>query len=123
MHWIISSTALGLLACSAIGKPMETGEWEGTLNFGPNLSNFRPCNSRESWWLKGERYTDIEDQLRKMHAEITESPYDKVYARLQGKRSKNKGQYGGLGTYDRVFYVSKILEVRPSQPDDCQRKK
>lgn len=123
MNWILALLGLGLVSRVAIGKPMKTGIWEGLLSFGagPGVSNFDPCTpKREVWWLKGKRYTDIEDEIRRRHAELTDSPYDKVYARFEGKVSKNKGQFGPLGTYHRVFYVFEILEMREARPDDCE---
>mgnify|MGYP006309447293 CR=1 FL=1 len=120
IYWIVSFVLLGVCSFLAIGKPMESGTWEGFVSFGANMSDFRPCGSRDIWWLKGKRYTDIADEMRRRYSELVDQPYERVYARLKGKISKTKGQFGPLGTYDRVFYVSEILEMRAKQEGDCE---
>ena len=119
--WIGSAIVMAGTALAAVGKPMDTGVWEGFVNFGSKetVANFRKCNSKEIWWLRGKQYSDTAEEMRKRHAELTSSPYDQVYARLRGEVSKNKGQFGPLGTYHRVFYVTEIIEMREKRPTDC----
>ncbi|NBD36698.1 MAG: hypothetical protein GVY30_11975 [Chloroflexi bacterium] len=91
MSWVLALLGLGVVGRAAIGKPMKTGIWEGMLSFGanPGVSNFDPCTpKREVWWLKGKRYTDIEEEIRRRHAELTESPYEKVYGRFEGQQKQ-----------------------------------
>ena len=55
-----------------------------------------------------------------IHSEIENFWCDTLsrYKLLRGDASR-KGQYGPLGTYQRVIYVTEILDVRTKQPDDC----
>lgn len=58
------------------------------------------------------------EELEAQYNAVIEKPYDQVYVRLRGEASR-KGQYGPLGSYQRVMYVSEILDLRTRQPDDC----
>jgi ABC-type phosphate transport system substrate-binding protein len=120
MRWILYLVAFRTLPFGVIGRPMKSGTWEGFINYIAGTATFRACKPRETWWLKGKRYSGIGDEIKRKHDELTESPYDKIYARLKGKINKTKGQYGPLGTYHRVFYVSEILEIRERRPEDCK---
>ncbi|MGC9399308.1 MAG: hypothetical protein ACP5HM_09230 [Anaerolineae bacterium] len=120
VKWILYGFTLKQLLFGVIGRPMEEGTWEGFINYIAGTATFRPCKPRETWWLKGKRYSGIGEEIKRRHRELSESPYDKVYARLRGKINKTKGQYGPLGTYHRVFYVTEILELRPREDKDCK---
>jgi hypothetical protein len=120
MIGLLALIGLGIVAFTVIGRPMKSGTWEGLLNYVADTAVFRPCSPRETWWAKGKRYTDIGDEIKKRHAEIADSPYDTIYARFRGHINKNKGQYGPLGTYHRVLYVSEIIEIRERRSDDCK---
>ncbi len=117
MDWLLPSVLLGALAFAAVGRSLESGTWEGFVSFGGEFSDFRPCGSKEIWWLKGSGYDEELPELRKKYQELAE-PYEQVYARLRGDVTK-KGQYGQLGTYQRVFYVEEILEIRHKREEDC----
>lgn len=118
MHWI---TALGCLAIwmfTAVGRALESGTWEGYVTFGRGSSNFTPCKTRESWWVKDKGFTKITDKLQEQYAQIAEKPYAQVYVRLRGEVSR-KGQYGPLGSYQRVVYIEEILDIHEKTEDDC----
>ncbi|MBN1872702.1 MAG: hypothetical protein JXA33_00605 [Anaerolineae bacterium] len=108
-----------LLAWWAIGKAAATGVWEGHISFGNGEGNFHPCKSRETWWIKSQGYTRTAEELYTRYTEVAQQPYERVYARVRGLASK-KGQYGHLGSYQRVVYVEEILEVRQAQSEDCK---
>ncbi|MGC9356561.1 MAG: hypothetical protein ACP5GX_01785 [Anaerolineae bacterium] len=120
MMGLLALAALFVITFAVIGRPMKSGTWEGFIYYIADTSTFRCCSPRETWWLKGKRYTDLAEQVKKRHAEIAEGPYEQVYARLKGKINKTKGQYGPLGTYHRVLYVSEIVEMRERRPEDCR---
>lgn len=122
MHWTISSMALMACALGAVGRSLESGVWQGHVSFGPGGSTFRPCRSRETWWVKGQGYEETDKELEARYHELAERPYEQIYVRIQGEISK-KGQYGPLGTYQRVLYVDEVLEIRPQREDDCKKKK
>lgn len=122
MNWQVSLMALAACALAAVGRSLESGVWQGHVSFGPGGSSFRPCRSREMWWLKGRGYDDADKVLEARYHEIAERPYEQIFVRVSGEVSK-KGQYGPLGTYQRVLYLEEILEIRPQQEDDCRKKK
>jgi hypothetical protein len=110
---------LGLTALAAVGRGLESGTWEGHLNFNDTFGDFRPCKKRgEVWWVKSPGYDEETPELRQQHDEVTEYSWEKSFARLRGQITRN-GQYGPLGTYTRVLYVEEILEVRPRDAEDC----
>jgi hypothetical protein len=120
LSWVLYALAFRNLVFGVIGRPMKEGTWEGFVNYIAGTATYRPCKPRETWWLKGKRYSGIGDEIKKKHTELAENPYDKIYARLRGKINKTKGQYGPLGTYHRVFYVTEILEIRAREKGDCK---
>jgi hypothetical protein len=123
MIWSVLS--LGLLIVSmfaAVGRSLESGEWEGFATFGRSGDTFRPCGSRETWWAKNKGFTKTLEKLKSQYSAIAQHPYEQVYVRIGGEISK-KGQYGPLGSYQRVLYVEEILEVRAKQETDCAKKK
>ena len=120
IKWFFYLLLLRVLPFTVIGRPMKEGTWEGAINYIAGTATFKPCAPRgETWWLKGKRYSDIEEEIKRRHEAITESPYEKVYARVHGKINKTSGQYGALGTHSRVLYVEEILELRPREESDC----
>ena len=58
------------------------------------------------------------ENLETQYKDVIEKPYDQVYVRLRGDASR-KGQYGPLGSYQRVIYVTEVLDIRAKQPNDC----
>ncbi len=119
MHGGISIVLLAIGSLAAIGKSAATGVWEGHLSFGSGEGNFHPCNSRETWWVRDQGYSRMVSSLYEQYQQIATHPYERVYARVRGRVSK-RGQYGRLGSYQRVLYVEEILEVRPREERDCQ---
>ncbi|HNT77898.1 MAG TPA: hypothetical protein PKH77_23030 [Anaerolineae bacterium] len=119
---IFSMLLLGWVAFGAVGRSMESGEWEGFVMFGRGGDSFKPCGSRETWWIKVKGFSRALDELRAQYNEIAEHPYDPVYLRISGEVSK-KGQFGPLGSYQRVVYVEEVLEVRTRQDNDCRKRR
>lgn len=120
MTWLIALAGLGGLLFAAVGRSLESGTWEGFFTSGRAGRTFRPCGSRASWWVKNPDFGDAADDLEQRYQEIVTQPYEQVYVRLRGDASR-KGQYGPLGSYQRVVYVEEILEIREKREDDCQK--
>ncbi len=118
MHWIIASTCLILSTFAAVGRSLESGIWDGHVTFGHGSSSFTPCGSKETWWVKSKGYTKTADQLKDDYLGIAEKPYEQVYIRVRGEVSR-KGQYGRLGSYQRVLYVEEVLDIHTQREDDC----
>ncbi|HOU14521.1 MAG TPA: hypothetical protein PKZ84_15545 [Anaerolineae bacterium] len=119
MHWITSLACLGVCMLTAVGRSLESGIWEGYVIFGRGGSSFTPCGSKETWWVKSKGYSKIAEKLQEDYNNIAQKPYELVYARLRGDVSR-KGQYGRLGSYQRVLYVEEVLDIRPKRDDDCE---
>lgn len=106
---------------AAIGRSLESGTWEGHFISGRAGRIFHPCGSRVSWWVQNPAFGDAADELVRRYDDIAARPYEQVYVRFRGEASR-KGQYGPLGSYQRVVYVQEILEVREASDSDCVRK-
>jgi hypothetical protein len=111
---------IGLVCVSlaAIGRSLESGTWEGFFTSGRAGRIFRPCGTRSTWWVQNPAFEDTADELDRRYEEIASRPYEQVYVRFRGEASR-KGQYGPLGSYQRVVYVQEILEIRESREGDC----
>jgi len=119
MHWITSLIWLGVCAFTAVGRALESGVWEGHVTFGRGGSSFNPCGSKETWWVKSKGFTKTAEKLQEEYQSIAQKPYEPVYVRISGDVSR-KGQYGRLGSYQRVLYVEEVLEIRPKSDNDCK---
>jgi len=119
MHWSTSLICLGVYALTAVGRSLERGVWEGYVTFGRGSSSFSPCGSREIWWVKSKGFSKTAEKLQEDYNHIVQKPYEPVYVRISGEISR-KGQYGRLGSYQRVLYIEEVLDIHPKQDDDCQ---
>lgn len=119
MHGIIALAWLGVCMFAAVGRFLESGIWEGYVIFGRGGSSFTPCNSKETWWVKSKGFSQTAEKLQENYAHIAQKPYEQVYVRLRGDVSR-KGQYGRLGSYQRVLYVEEVLDIRPKTDHDCK---
>lgn len=118
--WLLASIGLGGLVFSAIGRSLESGTWDGFFTAGKAGRIFRPCGTRASWWVQNPAFEKRADELEERYLEIASKPYEQVYVRFSGEVSR-KGQYGPLGSYQRVVYVEEILEIREKQAGDCEK--
>jgi hypothetical protein len=118
IRWVFVVIGVILSAFSAVGRVLESGVWEGIITMGRAGNSFRPCKSREIWWLQNQGFSNVVENLERQYNEVIERPYDQVYVRLRGEASR-KGQYGPLGSYQRVIYVTEVIDVRAVSPDDC----
>jgi hypothetical protein len=114
---------IGLIGVSltAIGRSLESGTWEGFFTSGRAGRIFRPCGTRASWWVQNPAFGDTADELERRYEGIASRPYEQVFVRFRGEASR-KGQYGPLGSYQRVVYVQEILEIREARESDCSTK-
>ncbi len=122
MHWITSLAWLGIFALTAVGRTLESGIWEGHVTFGRGGSSFNPCGSKETWWVKSKGFSKTAEKLQEDYNSIAQKPYEPVYVRVSGDVSR-KGQYGRLGSYQRVLYIEEVLEIRPKKDGDCKSAK
>ena len=120
MIWLVACSALVGVSLFAIGRSLESGTWEGLFSSGRAGRTFRPCGSRATWWVQNPAFGETADELEQRYQEIVSQPYEQVYVRLRGEASR-KGQYGPLGSYQRVVYVQEIVEIRPKQETDCAK--
>ena len=120
--WLFALIGVVGLSFAAIGRSLESGTWEGFFTAGRAGRIFRPCGTRVSWWVQNPAFENTADELEQRYEEMASHPYEQIYIRFRGEASR-KGQYGPLGSYQRVVYVQEILEVREKQDDDCARTK
>lgn len=118
--WLLASIGLGTLTFLAIGRSLESGTWEGHFTAGRAGRIFRPCGTRASWWVQNPSFETTADDLEARYDEIVSRPYEQIYVRFRGEVSR-KGQYGPLGSYQRVVYIEEILDVREKQDGDCAK--
>jgi len=120
MIWLVACSALAALSLFAIGRSLESGTWEGFYTSGRAGKTFRPCGTRATWWVQNPSFGGTADKLEGQYQELVSRPYEQVYVRIRGEASR-KGQYGPLGSYQRVIYVQEILEIRPKLESDCEK--
>lgn len=118
LAWIAAFVGLGILSFAAIGRSLESGIWEGFFSSGRTGRSFRPCDGSGTWWVKNPDFGNTADELEAQYKEITNKPYEQVFVQLRGDISR-EGNYGPLGSYQRVIYVEEILEIREKREDDC----
>ncbi|HHE72060.1 MAG TPA: hypothetical protein ENL34_07270 [Chloroflexi bacterium] len=119
--WLLSLGWLVMISLGAIGRSLESGTWEGFFTAGRTGRVFRPCGSRMAWWVQNPPFGDAADELDRRYQAIVSRPYEPVYVRIRGQASR-KGQYGPLGSYQRVLYVEEVLEIREQREGDCKKK-
>jgi hypothetical protein len=120
MAWLLGLVGLVCLSFTAIGRSLESGTWEGFFTAGRAGRIFRPCGSRSSWWVQNPAFGDTADELEQRYEDIATRAYEPIFVRFRGEASR-KGQYGPLGSYQRVVYVQEILDIRAQQEGDCER--
>lgn len=87
--------------------------WRGYVSFGFETSEFRPCGSREKWWVLSTK------DLSARYGKLSPKMYGSVYVHLEGTLT-GAGKYGHLGVYQRQFAVESVLEARAPRKDDCK---
>lgn len=122
MTWLFALIGVVGLSFAAIGRSLESGTWEGFFTAGRAGRIFHPCGTRASWWVQNPAFENTADDLERRYEEIISRPYEQIFVRVRGEASR-KGQYGPLGSYQRVVYIQEILEVREKQDSDCVRSK
>lgn len=107
---VLQATAAVLGAgCAA---PAATEPFEGRYSWGFEESVFAPCGREERWWVVDD------SELVARHRELADG-YEPVFARVHGELS-TRGSYGHGGQYPRELRVSRVLEVRSLEPNDCR---
>ena len=98
-------------------------EVAGRYEYGWEKSSFRPCGSRDHWWVVPQDSV-VAQQLRvttKAAREGRQSTPDQglLFARFRGDTS-GIGKYGHLARYRREFRLSEVIEFRDSIPTECK---
>ena len=92
----------------------------GLLYIGASRQDLPSVRHRATWWVQNPSFGGTADKLEGQYQELVSRPYEQVYVRIRGEASR-KGQYGPLGSYQRVIYVQEILEIRPKLESDCEK--
>jgi putative lipoprotein len=90
--------------CSLLGGPPT---YAGTVAFGFEVEEFRPCGRDESWWV-----TSAPQDLRERYRAAAGFDYKPVYVVVEGIVGP-PGEYGHLGAYDHELEVTRLLEMDP----------
>ena len=97
--------------------PMTLQVVEGLYQQGIEDSTFEPCQLEEVWQITADDEVWQEFMPRVAEALNNGSP---VYVRLEGIPSV-KGEYQGFFiTYDRIFEMKDVLNVRARSSGDCR---
>ena len=102
---------------SALGAEVVKGLYISAFE----RSEFIPCGSKESWWLTGSVFSEIESFIKENSLRGQKSdwyPNKPVYVELVGIKSK-KGKYGHMGAYTNEFTASKALKI--DSENDCPK--
>lgn len=113
----LCALALAALACASTGPVPVDGVWKGYYAHGPRARTFRPCGSKQVYWVVGENA--LLHKLRTEHAHETAAPYQAAYAELRGTVSKEK-RSGRAAQYDGVFQVEEMVTLRAVAAGDCK---
>lgn len=110
-------SVLSLSGCSFVEELFGFRDtYVGAVAFGFEVSAFHPCGSDEQWWVVGDAAL-VDLQTR--YFDLGINPYELAFAELRGDRSR-QGQYGHLNAYDREFEVTKVIEIRKLNEEDCR---
>lgn len=96
------------------GPDVEIRTYEGVLTLGLDVQAFRPCLSRQPWWVHGTDADPIWQQYRAARFERPGPVYARVRATVSGV-----GRFGPRGTFRREMRIEDILEVRPLGTTRC----
>ncbi|MDX1429301.1 MAG: hypothetical protein R3282_03390, partial [Rhodothermales bacterium] len=87
----------------------------GYISLGFEDSSFLPCSTSEAWWLSWTSEIDLWEEYQR----LATGPHEGLFAIVRGDRSE-KGRFGHLGGYDRVFTVTELVLIRKAEPGDCR---
>ena len=124
------SVVLLLSACTSTREEvLEDGVYEGFYLSAFERNEFRLCNSHEVWWvtpvpaLASDMETLYESLIKPAREIIGGEKIGrlprKVFVRFHGVPSE-RGAYGHLDSYEREFYLDRIIEVRVVRRGDCR---
>ncbi|HSJ24699.1 MAG TPA: hypothetical protein VK929_08540 [Longimicrobiales bacterium] len=81
-----------------------TTEFRGLYSAGFEEESFRPCDSRERWWVANPA------ELGRQYQELGAHPYEPVLAVILGDTSR-AGPAGHLGLYQRYVRVHAVVRI------------
>ena len=123
-------SVLPLLAAIACRQPQTdqsatpTISTAGTYEAAFELSSFKPCGSKEVWWISFDTLTNLGRTVLPRLAMLDGKPDSMLghaitFARFRGDMTP-LGRYGHLGSYRRNFHVIEVQELRLRGPVDCK---
>jgi len=99
-------------------SPMERDERlvSGYYTVGWEEQSFRPCNSRERWWVSNP------GPMMQSYRELVEGDWGTIFVTVRVDLT-TEGQWGHLGGYRRAMAVTELVDARAPSPqrDDCSR--
>lgn len=114
MRILIASTLLTVFAACASARkaPYESRPLRGIFRHGWELQSFRPCGSREDWWV-----ADAAD-LRPRAERAGLDPDGPLLVEVRASVSP-PGRFGHLGGYVRQIGVNEVLHVEVARVGRC----
>lgn len=114
MRILIASTLITIAAAcaSARNAAYEPRPLRGIYRHGWEVQSFRPCGSREDWWVGNEA------DLRPRAERAGLNPDGPLLVEVRASVSP-PGRFGHLGGYSRQIGVEEVLRVEAARAGHC----
>ncbi|NQY22363.1 MAG: hypothetical protein HRT40_13900 [Campylobacteraceae bacterium] len=93
-------------------------EFEGLYTYGHEVSVFRTCNDKKTYWLNGKDIKTIEDKSLAL-AFLRSKPYQRIYIKFSGS-FENREMIGFEDNYDGLIYLDKLKSSDEKIPLFCK---
>ncbi|WP_394133245.1 hypothetical protein [Shewanella maritima] len=107
---------LALVGCaSSADKPFE-----GFFIYGHEVSDFKPCNGSDNYWLNGESSSmELIENASMQLSKKTGKPYQAIYVQFSGYIDERPPTGFEQGT-DGLLYMTELLTYSENAPETCQ---
>lgn len=115
MKWVFA-----LMLCAASASWASDRAFRGTFVWGHEVESFKPCSSKNAYWVEGEEKTlqplrDRTEQLREKRGK----PYQPIYIEAVGRIDTKSKREGHAHNFDGLFLVRKVTRVSSVVPKGC----
>ena len=114
----LRSLFLPLLALLPLSAAADKGDRRvsGYYTVGWEEQSFRPCGSRERWWVSNP------GPMMGPYRDLVEGDWGTIFVTVRVDLT-DEGNWGHIGAYRRAMAVTELLDARRPSPerDDCSR--